>query len=106
MFLRCWYTYIKRKTDCKNNKIILNSTDFLCILSIYLCMKLNIDYSFIYYKIYEPILSHCQDLFGVSILLPSILPQIKSFGISFAEAGIINSIYGGLQLLTSPTVVC
>ena len=46
-----------------------------------------------------------QDLLGVSLILPLILPMVKDLGISHMAAGAITSLYGAIQLLSSPSVV-
>lgn len=42
------------------------------------------------------------DLLGVSLILPLILPEVKSLGASHIAAGCITSLYGAIQLLSSP----
>ncbi|XP_076059841.1 major facilitator superfamily domain-containing protein 9-like isoform X2 [Oratosquilla oratoria] len=44
------------------------------------------------------------DLLGVSLILPQILPFLKFKGISPTVSGVFNSLYGGIQLCSSPTV--
>lgn len=46
-----------------------------------------------------------QDLLGVSLILPLILPMIKNLVESHLAAGCITSLYGGIQLFSSPAVV-
>ncbi|MPC18134.1 Major facilitator superfamily domain-containing protein 9 [Portunus trituberculatus] len=42
------------------------------------------------------------DLLGVSLILPLILPVVNSLGASHITAGCITSLYGAIQLLSSP----
>ncbi|KAK7494558.1 hypothetical protein BaRGS_00014211, partial [Batillaria attramentaria] len=42
------------------------------------------------------------DLFGVSMIMPLILPHARDLGASPAMAGVIGSVYGALQLVSSP----
>ncbi|XP_050738180.1 major facilitator superfamily domain-containing protein 9-like isoform X1 [Eriocheir sinensis] len=42
------------------------------------------------------------DLMGVSLILPLIMPVVKSLGTSHFAAGCITSLYGAIQLLSSP----
>lgn len=42
------------------------------------------------------------DLLGVSLILPLILPVVNSLGASHIAAGCITSLYGAIQLLSSP----
>ncbi|KAK7068976.1 transporter activity protein [Halocaridina rubra] len=44
------------------------------------------------------------DLLGVSLILPLILPRVKNLGVSHFAAGAITSIYGAIQLFSSPAV--
>ncbi|KAG0727774.1 Major facilitator superfamily domain-containing protein 9 [Chionoecetes opilio] len=44
------------------------------------------------------------DLLGVSLILPLILPVVNSLGTSHIIAGCITSLYGAIQLLSSPLV--
>ncbi|XP_071114079.1 major facilitator superfamily domain-containing protein 9-like isoform X1 [Haliotis cracherodii] len=44
------------------------------------------------------------DLFGVSMIMPLILPHARSLGASTTVAGILGSTYGALQLFSSPVV--
>ncbi|NXN31715.1 MFSD9 protein, partial [Nycticryphes semicollaris] len=47
-----------------------------------------------------------QDLFGVSMVVPLMNLHIKSLGASHTVAGIIGSLYGIMQLFSSPFVGC
>ncbi|XP_005102128.1 major facilitator superfamily domain-containing protein 9 [Aplysia californica] len=49
-------------------------------------------------------LSGFLDLLGVSMIMPLIQPQIIDMGASPTVAGILGSVYGGLQLFSSPVV--
>ncbi|XP_068208413.1 major facilitator superfamily domain-containing protein 9-like [Palaemon carinicauda] len=44
------------------------------------------------------------DLLGVSLILPLILPMVKNLGTSHVTAGAITSLYGAIQLFSSPAV--
>lgn len=44
------------------------------------------------------------DLLGVSLILPLILPLVKSLGVTHFVAGGITSLYGAIQLFSSPAV--
>nr|XP_045622913.1 major facilitator superfamily domain-containing protein 9-like isoform X3 [Procambarus clarkii] len=44
------------------------------------------------------------DLLGVSLILPLILPMVKSLGASHFVAGGVTSIYGAIQLFSSPAM--
>ncbi|KAK7107790.1 major facilitator superfamily domain-containing protein 9-like [Littorina saxatilis] len=44
------------------------------------------------------------DLFGVSMIMPMILPYARDLGASPTVAGILGSVYGGLQLFSSPVL--
>ncbi|CAG5121068.1 unnamed protein product [Candidula unifasciata] len=44
------------------------------------------------------------DLFGVSMIMPLILPHAQDIGASPTLAGLIGSVYGGIQLFSSPLV--
>ncbi|XP_045622912.1 major facilitator superfamily domain-containing protein 9-like isoform X2 [Procambarus clarkii] len=45
-----------------------------------------------------------RDLLGVSLILPLILPMVKSLGASHFVAGGVTSIYGAIQLFSSPAM--
>ncbi|BFZ09264.1 hypothetical protein BsWGS_12303 [Bradybaena similaris] len=49
-------------------------------------------------------LSGFLDLFGVSMVMPLILPHAQDIGASPTLAGLIGSVYGGIQLVSSPMV--
>ncbi|KAK4288299.1 hypothetical protein Pmani_038665 [Petrolisthes manimaculis] len=44
------------------------------------------------------------DLFGVSLILPLLLPVVKGLGVSHVTAGCVTSLYGAIQLFSSPVV--
>ncbi|KAK3890818.1 hypothetical protein Pcinc_005263 [Petrolisthes cinctipes] len=44
------------------------------------------------------------DLFGVSLILPLFLPVVKGLGVSHVTAGCVTSLYGAIQLFSSPVV--
>lgn len=44
------------------------------------------------------------DLLGASLIIPLIILQVRSLGLSHVVGGAINSVYGVLQLVTSPVV--
>ncbi|GFO11522.1 major facilitator superfamily domain-containing protein 9 [Plakobranchus ocellatus] len=44
------------------------------------------------------------DLFAVSMIMPLILPQAIELGASPTLAGVLGSVYGGLQLVSSPII--
>ncbi|XP_050390562.1 major facilitator superfamily domain-containing protein 9 [Patella vulgata] len=44
------------------------------------------------------------DLFGVSMILPLILPQARDLGASSTLAGILGSVYGSMQLFSGPII--
>lgn len=50
-------------------------------------------------------IQHLQDLVGASLIIPLIIIQVRSLGVSHVVGGAISSIYGVLQVITSPIVV-
>ncbi|XP_052088778.1 major facilitator superfamily domain-containing protein 9-like [Mytilus californianus] len=49
-------------------------------------------------------LSGFLDLFGVSMIFPLLSTHVRDLGASSTLVGTIGSIYGGIQLLSSPLV--
>ncbi|XP_071545968.1 major facilitator superfamily domain-containing protein 9-like isoform X2 [Panulirus ornatus] len=47
---------------------------------------------------------HLQDLVGASLIIPLIIIQVRNLGVSHVVGGAISSVYGVLQVITSPIV--
>jgi hypothetical protein len=47
-----------------------------------------------------------QDLFACSLIVPVLAPYLRSLGASHFTIGCLMSLYFGLQLISSPFIVC
>ncbi|CAL1544949.1 unnamed protein product [Lymnaea stagnalis] len=74
------------------------------LLRIAIMAKASYDRSYIRNISYVLYLSGFLDFFGVSMVVPLILPQARELGASSTFAGILGSVYGGIQLLSSPVI--
>ncbi|BFZ09265.1 hypothetical protein BsWGS_12304 [Bradybaena similaris] len=62
------------------------------------CYKMGSNVKYVLY------LSGFLDMFGVSLVMPLILPHAQDIGVSPTLAGLLGSVYGGIKLVSSPVM--